>query len=89
MSKRRVVVTGMGIVSPVGSDIATAWDNVVNGRSFIAPISRFDTTAFPTRFAGDVRDFDVAKYLEPKEARRRESRSPLPRRPPRRGSGLG
>jgi 3-oxoacyl-[acyl-carrier-protein] synthase II len=70
LSKRRVVVTGMGIVSPVGSDIATAWDNVLNGRSFVAPITRFDTSAFPTRFAGDVKDFEVAKYLEPKEARR-------------------
>ena len=52
MAKRRVVVTGMGIVSPVGSEIGTAWDNVVNGRSFIAPIGRFDASAFPTRFAG-------------------------------------
>ncbi|MFO0335545.1 MAG: beta-ketoacyl-ACP synthase II [Pseudomonadota bacterium] len=70
MAKRRVVVTGMGIVSPVGSTIPTAWDNVVNGRSGIAPITRFDTSAFPTRFAGDVRDFDVAQYLDAKEARR-------------------
>ena len=51
-SARRVVVTGLGIVSPVGSDIATAWDNVVNGRSGIGPITHFDCSAFSTRFAG-------------------------------------
>ena len=70
MTKRRVVVTGLGIVSPVGSTVAEAWDNVIEGRSFIGPITRFDTTAYPTRFAGDVRNFKVDDYLPPKEARR-------------------
>jgi len=70
LTKRRVVVTGLGIVSPVGSTVAEAWDNVIEGRSFIGPITRFDTTAFPTRFAGDVRSFKVDDYLPPKEARR-------------------
>jgi 3-oxoacyl-[acyl-carrier-protein] synthase II len=70
LTKRRVVVTGLGIVSPVGSTVAEAWDNVIQGRSFIGPITRFDTTAFPTRFAGDVRNFKVDDYLPPKEARR-------------------
>ena len=70
MTKRRVVVTGLGIVSPVGSQVAEAWDNVVNGRSFIGPITRFDVSNYPTRFAGDVRGFDVDAYLPPKEARR-------------------
>ena len=70
MTKRRVVVTGLGIVSPVGSQVAEAWDNVVNGRSFIGPITRFDVSNYPTRFAGDVRGFDVNTYLPPKEARR-------------------
>ena len=70
MTKRRVVVTGLGIVSPVGSQVAEAWDNVVNGRSFIGPITRFDVSAYPTRFAGDVRGFSVEDYLPPKEARR-------------------
>ena len=70
MSKRRVVVTGLGIVSPVGSQVAEAWDNVVNGRSFIGPITRFDVSAYPTRFGGDVRGFKVEDYLEPKDARR-------------------
>ena len=70
MTKRRVVVTGLGIVSPVGSTVAEAWDNVVQGRSYIGPITRFDTTNYPTRFAGDVRGFVVDDYLAPKEARR-------------------
>ena len=70
MTKRRVVVTGLGIVSPVGSTVAEAWDNVVHGRSYIGPINRFDTTNYPTRFAGDVRGFIVDDYLAPKEARR-------------------
>ncbi len=70
MSKRRVVVTGLGIVSPVGSTVDTAWDAVLNGRSGIAPVTRFDVSAFPVRFGGAVKDFDVAQYIPPKEARR-------------------
>ncbi len=70
MSKRRVVVTGLGIVSPVGSTVQGAWDAILRGESGIGPIKRFDVSAFPTRFAGEVRDFDVTKYLSPKEARR-------------------
>jgi 3-oxoacyl-[acyl-carrier-protein] synthase II len=70
LTKRRVVVTGLGIVSPVGSSVAEAWDNVVHGRSYIGPITRFDTTNYPTRFAGDVRGFVVDDYLPPKDARR-------------------
>ena len=70
MTQRRVVVTGLGIVSPVGSAVATAWDNAVNGRSGIGPITRFDVSSFPTRFAGDVQGFNVEEYLAPKEARR-------------------
>jgi 3-oxoacyl-[acyl-carrier-protein] synthase II len=70
MSKRRVVVTGMGIVSPVGIGLATAWENVLAGHSGIAGITRFDATAFTSRIAGEVKDFDVTKYLSGKEARR-------------------
>jgi 3-oxoacyl-[acyl-carrier-protein] synthase II len=70
MSKRRVVVTGMGIVSPVGIGLAAAWDNIVAGRSGIAPITRFDCSTFPSRIAGEVKDFDVTRYLSGKEARR-------------------
>jgi len=70
LSKRRVVVTGLGIVSPVGSTVESAWANVVNGVSGIAPITRFDTTEFPCRFGGAVKDFQLDKYLSSKEARR-------------------
>jgi 3-oxoacyl-[acyl-carrier-protein] synthase II len=67
---RRVVVTGMGIVSPVGIGLSAAWDSIRNARSGVAPITRFDCAAFPTRIAAEVKDFDVGKYLSAKEARR-------------------
>jgi len=70
VSKRRVVVTGLGIVSPLGSTVASAWEAVLRGESGIGPITRFDVSAFPTRFGGQVRDFDIAQYIPPKEARR-------------------
>lgn len=70
MSKRRVVVTGLGIVSPLGSRIDTAWQNILKGESGIGPITRFDTQAFATRIGGAVRDFNVDDYISPKEARR-------------------
>jgi 3-oxoacyl-[acyl-carrier-protein] synthase II len=70
VTKRRVVVTGLGIVSPVGSTVPGAWEAVLNGRSGIGPVTRFDVSAFPVRFGGQVRGFDVAQYLSPKEARR-------------------
>jgi 3-oxoacyl-[acyl-carrier-protein] synthase II len=70
MSRRRVVVTGMGIVSPVGVSVAAAWDAIRNARSGVGPITRFDASTFPTRIAAEVKDFDVGKYLSPKEARR-------------------
>ena len=66
---RRVVVTGLGIISPVGNDIASAWDSIVAGRSGIGPVTRFDASSFPTRIAGEVKGFDVATYMSPKEAR--------------------
>ena len=70
MQKRRVVVTGMGIVSPVGNQIKTAWDNILNGVSGIGPISHFDTSDFAAKIAGEVKDFDVSKYLSAKEAKK-------------------
>ena len=70
MSKRRVVVTGLGIVSPVGSTVPTAWDAILSGQSGIGPITRFDVSAFPVRFGGEVRGFDLDQYITPKEARR-------------------
>ncbi len=70
MSKRRVVITGLGIISPVGSTVKSAWDAILRGESGIGPITRFDVSAFPVRFGGPVRDFDLSKYIPPKEARR-------------------
>ena len=70
MSKRRVVITGLGLVSPVGSTVQSAWDAILRGESGIAPVTRFDVSAFPTRFGGAVREFDVAQYIPTKEARR-------------------
>jgi len=70
LARRRVVVTGLGIISPVGIGIAAAWSNIVAGRSGISRITRFDTSTFPSQIAGEVKDFDVAKWLSPKEARR-------------------
>ena len=70
MSKRRVVITGLGIVSPVGSTIDTAWQNVLEGKSGIGPITRFDVSAWPVRFHGAVAGFEAEKYLSPKELRK-------------------
>ena len=70
MSKRRVVVTGLGIISPVGSTVPAAWEAVVNGKSGIGPITRMDVTAFPVRFGGAVQGFDVNQYISVKDARR-------------------
>ena len=70
MSKRSVVVTGLGVVSPVGSTVQSAWDAILRGESGIGPVTRFDVSAFPARFGGQVREFDVEQYLPPKEARR-------------------
>ena len=68
--QRRVVVTGLGIVSPVGIGVATAWDSITNGRSGIGPITRFDASAFNTRIAGEVKGFDATQFMSGKEARR-------------------
>ena len=71
--RHRVAVTGLGMVSPVGNDVATAWANLVAGRSGIGRITRFDTTGFGCQIAGEVKGFDVAAYVPPKEARRMDT----------------
>ncbi|WP_019936250.1 beta-ketoacyl-ACP synthase II [Bordetella sp. FB-8] len=71
--KRRVVITGLGIVSPVGNDIPTAWDNIVNGRSGITRITRFDSSALTAQIAGEVKGFDVTQYLSAKDARQMDT----------------
>jgi 3-oxoacyl-[acyl-carrier-protein] synthase II len=64
------VITGLGIVSPIGNDVPTAWRNVVAGTSGIGPITHFDASTFPTRIAGEVRDFDPAKFVAPKDVKK-------------------
>ena len=70
MTKRRVAVTGLGMVSPVGLDVKASWENVLAGKSGIGTIEHFDVSAFPTRFGGSVWGFDVKDYLSPKEAKK-------------------
>ena len=70
MTKRRVVVTGLGIVSPLGSTVATAWDGICNGRSGIGPLTRLDTSAFPVRIGGEVTGFVAEDYMSPKDLRK-------------------
>ncbi len=68
--KKRVVITGMGIVSPVGNDLKTSWENIKNGVSGIDNITYFDTSDFPTKFAGELKGFSTEGYLDDKDARR-------------------
>lgn len=70
MIGRRVVVTGMGMVSPVGHTVEESWDNILAGKSGAALIETFDVSAYNTRFSASVRDFDIAAYLTPKESRK-------------------
>lgn len=67
---RRVVITGMGTVSPVGNDLPTTWHGLLEGRSGIGPITRFDTSTFPIRIAGEVKDFELDSEVNAREARR-------------------
>ncbi len=69
MSRRRVVITGLGLISPVGNDIETGWSNLVAGKSGIDRITRFDASAFSAQIAGEVKGFDVSTYMPAKEAR--------------------
>ncbi|AMP04045.1 beta-ketoacyl-ACP synthase II [Collimonas pratensis] len=67
--ERRVVITGLGCISPVGNTIADAWSAIISGKSGIATITKFDATAFSTRFAGEVKGFNIEDYIPAKEAR--------------------
>jgi len=73
LSRRKVAITGLGIVSPVGNTIAEAWSNIVAGKSGIGPITRFDAAKLTCRIAGEVRNFDVGTFLPAKEARRMDT----------------
>ena len=73
MSKRRVVITGLGAVSPVGNNVADSWNSIISGKSGIGPIERFDVTAFTTRIGGAVRGFDVTEYIPEKDAKKMDA----------------
>ncbi|WP_047549279.1 beta-ketoacyl-ACP synthase II [Methylotenera sp. G11] len=73
MSKRRVVVTGLGVVSPVGIGVKTAWDNLIAGKSGIAQITKFDASAFSSTIAGEVKDFNAEDFIPAKDARRMDT----------------
>jgi 3-oxoacyl-[acyl-carrier-protein] synthase II len=73
LTRRRVVITGLGIISPVGNTVEEAWQNILAGRSGIDRITRFDASTFPVQIAGEVRGFDIGQYLSPKEARRMDT----------------
>lgn len=70
MDKRRVVVTGLGLITPLGMGVKTTWENLVNGKSGIRKITSFDTSAFPTQIAGEVDNFNPEDYIEPKEVKK-------------------
>ena len=70
MNERRVVVTGLGLVSPVGNDVTSSWDALKNGRSGINSLSHFDASSFSTRIGGSIKNFDCSPYMQAKEARR-------------------
>jgi 3-oxoacyl-[acyl-carrier-protein] synthase II len=73
LSKRRVVITGLGIVSPVGNDVESAWAAILAGRSGIAVIERFDTSSFSTHFGGEIKTLDLEPYMSAKDARRMDA----------------
>ncbi|MCB1790614.1 MAG: beta-ketoacyl-ACP synthase II [Gammaproteobacteria bacterium] len=73
MSKRRVVVTGLGLVAPVGLDVASGWENILAGKSGIQPITHFDIAPFSVRFGGPIYGFDVEQYISKKEAKKMDA----------------
>ena len=74
MSRRRVVVTGLGCISPVGNTVDHAWANLLAGKSGIGTITRFDASGINCHFAGEVKDLDLDQYIAPKEARAMDKR---------------
>ena len=70
---RRVAVTGLGVISPIGNDKSTVWANLVNGVSGLGPITRFDPAPYEAKLAGEVRDFVASDWMDAKAARRSES----------------
>ena len=70
VSKRRVVITGLGLITPIGNDVETTWQSLLKGKSGIEPITKFDASEFSTRFSGSVKNFDPEQYLSKKDARK-------------------
>ncbi len=70
MAKRRVVVTGLGAVTPLGPDVKSSWQAVLEGKSGVGYITQFDTSNYPVRIAAEVKDFDPTKYMESKEVKK-------------------
>lgn len=70
MSTRRVVITGLGVISPLANNVTDTWEGILNGKSGISPIDSFDISAFPTTFGGVIRDFDISEYIPAKDAKR-------------------
>ena len=70
MSKRRVVITGMGAITPIGNDVASTWESAVNGKSGVGPLTRIDSNDYPAKVAAEIKDFDVETYMDKKEARK-------------------
>jgi len=68
----KVVITGMGAITPLGNDVETFWSNLCAGQSGVTPITRFDATAYATRIAAEVKDFDPTLWMERKEAKRND-----------------
>ena len=73
MSKRRVVVTGLGLLTPVGNNVEDSWKNIVAGKSGIAPITAFDASEFPVRISASVKDFDATQYITPKDMKKMDT----------------
>ncbi|WP_263772495.1 beta-ketoacyl-ACP synthase II [Propionivibrio soli] len=73
MARRRVVITGLGVISPVGNTVEEAWQNILAGRSGIDRITRFDASSFPVQIAGEVKGFDVTQYIPARDARRMDT----------------
>jgi len=70
VAKRRVVVTGLGMLTPLGNDVESTWQGLLNGKSGIQTITHFDTSSFGTKFAGLLNDFDASAYMSPKDAKK-------------------
>lgn len=70
MNKRRVVVTGLGMITPLGIGVQKSWENLIAGKSGIRRITQFDASAFPTQIAGEVEGFNPEDYIEPKEIKK-------------------